>query len=90
MSVRDDCVCTTIMTTPAFANTSEFTAFKAAFNGDIVLPGEDRYEDAIRRWSRGAQRPAGIVAFVKTNEDVGLAICFAVEAGLEIAVKGEW
>ena len=86
---HDDSDCTFTMTTPAFANTTEFSAFKAAFSGDVVLPGDDAYEGAIRRWSASAERPAGVVAYVKTDEDVSLAIGFAVKAGLEIAVKGE-
>jgi len=76
------------MTAPAFASTSEFAQFKATFSGDLVLPTDEGYEDAIRRWSPSAERPAGIVTYVKTNEDVGMAIKFAVKAGLEIAVTG--
>jgi FAD/FMN-containing dehydrogenase len=36
-----------------------------------------------------SRRPAGVVAFVKDEEDVAAAIKFATDAKLEIAIKGE-
>ena len=62
--------------------------FEAAFKGDIVTPTDPGYEDAISRWSKTAVRRAAIVAFVKDAEDVTLAIKYAVDHKLAVAVRG--
>ena len=50
---------------------------KPVFDGDLVLPGDPDYEVALRRWSVTAVRPAGLVAYPKTPEDVSRVIKFA-------------
>jgi FAD/FMN-containing dehydrogenase len=61
---------------------------KAAFKGDLVFPEDADYSAAIARWSITAERKAAIVAFVKTDEDVGLAIKYAKSNKLPIAIRG--
>lgn len=67
---------------------SDFEAFRADFNGDIVTPSDPSYDEAIARWARNAARNAKIVAFVKNPQDVARAIKYAREASLSIAVRG--
>ncbi|KAG6918723.1 hypothetical protein DXG01_012208 [Tephrocybe rancida] len=58
------------------------------FKGDIVTPDDADYQKAIARWAVNAQRRAKIVAFVKDEADVGLAIKYARSAELPIAIRG--
>src|SRR5260221_7622811 len=41
-----------------------------SFKGDIVTPDDPGYSGEIARWAVNAERPAGIVAFVKDTNDV--------------------
>ncbi|KAH8091648.1 hypothetical protein BXZ70DRAFT_473549 [Cristinia sonorae] len=62
--------------------------FKAKFKGDIVTPRDADYEQALDRWAANAKRRAEVVAFVKDPADVALAIKYARDAGLRIAIRG--
>jgi FAD/FMN-containing dehydrogenase len=63
-------------------------SFQKSFKGDIVTPADADYPSAIARWASNAQRNAKIVAFVKDAEDVVLAIKFAKDNKLPIAIRG--
>ncbi|RDB18319.1 6-hydroxy-D-nicotine oxidase [Hypsizygus marmoreus] len=65
-----------------------FSVFKSTFKGDIVTPTDPDYEAAIARWACNAQRRAKIVAFVKDEADVALAIKYAKTSNLPIAIRG--
>ena len=67
---------------------SNFASFKQSFKGDISTPTDGDYAQAISRWALNAQVNAKIVAFVKTPEDVALAIAYAKENRLPIAIRG--
>ena len=67
---------------------SNFTSFKQSFKGDISTPTDVDYAQAISRWALNAQVNAKIVAFVKNPEDVVLAIAYARENCLPIAIRG--
>ncbi|TDL29768.1 FAD-binding domain-containing protein [Rickenella mellea] len=67
---------------------ADFTSFKSSFKGDIVTPSDPDYKDALNRWAINAARPAKVVAFVKDAGDVALAIKYAKQANLPIAIKG--
>ncbi|KZP17094.1 FAD-binding domain-containing protein [Athelia psychrophila] len=67
---------------------SDFSSFTQAFTGDLVVPGNVDYEASIARWARNAQRNAKVVAFVKTSEDVALALAYAKANKLPIAIRG--
>ena len=67
---------------------SNFTSFKQSFKGDISIPTDADYAQAISRWALNAQANAKIVAFVKTPEDVALAIAYARDNHLSIAIRG--
>jgi FAD/FMN-containing dehydrogenase len=60
---------------------SNFTSFQQSFKGDISTPTDADYPQAI-------SRPiVKIVAFVKTSEDVALAIAYARDNRLSIAIR---
>ena len=65
-----------------------FTQFASAFKGDLVTAGHPEYENAIKRWAANASRRAKVVAFVSCPEDVALAIKYARESMLPLAVRG--
>ena len=58
------------------------------FKGDLVKPGDPGYDDALKRWAANAVRKASVVAFVKDERDVALAIKYARDTGLPIAIRG--
>jgi FAD/FMN-containing dehydrogenase len=67
---------------------SSLAELKAAFKGELVFPEDPDYSAAIARWSITAERNAAVVAFVKTNEDVAIAIKYARHNNLPIAIRG--
>jgi FAD/FMN-containing dehydrogenase len=60
--------------------------FPSSFKGDIVTSSSPDYEQAIVRWAKNAQKNAKVVAFVKDEDDIVLAIKYAKENNLPIAV----
>lgn len=61
----------------------------ANLKGDVVTPKDgDAYEEAISRWAKNAKRRAQLVVFPKDPGDVSIALRYAVEKGIAIAVKG--
>ncbi|KAL4241231.1 oxygen-dependent FAD-linked oxidoreductase family protein [Abortiporus biennis] len=64
------------------------SAFHSTFSGDIVTPSDPSYKDSCARWAANASRPAKMIAYAKTPEDVALAIKYAKATGLRIAVHG--
>ncbi|KLO07487.1 FAD-binding domain-containing protein [Schizopora paradoxa] len=67
---------------------STFDAFKAAFQGDVVTPESPDYEASLKRWAANAERRAKVVAFVKSPQDVALAIKYAKDEGLDLSIRG--
>ena len=66
---------------------TDFSAFKQSFKGDIVTPDDDGYTQAIARWAANAERRARVVAFVKDNDDVALALKYARANSLQVAIR---
>lgn len=58
------------------------------FKGDIVTPSDSDYLDAISRWASNAVRNAKVVAFVRDESDIGLALRYAKANNLPVAVRG--
>jgi len=73
---------------PILMSESDFASFQKAFKGDLVTPGDAGYAEALSRWASNARRNAKIVAFVKCAEDASLAIKYAKEHKLPIAIRG--
>jgi FAD/FMN-containing dehydrogenase len=57
------------------------------FEGELVLPGDDGYDQHREVWNALADRRPTVIARCTSAEDVAAAVRHAREAGLEIAVK---
>jgi FAD/FMN-containing dehydrogenase len=66
---------------------SNISILRQSFNGDIVTPADPNYKEAIARWAANAERPAKAVAFVKDTNDVTLALKYARENNLQVAIR---
>ena len=66
---------------------SGLSEFKQSFKGDIVTPDDDGYAQSISRWAANAERNARVVAFVKDNNDVALALKYARTNDLQVAIR---
>lgn len=73
----------------AFTESEAYIQLESIFKGDLIIPADDNYQESIKRWSILAERPAAVVAFARDEGDVSAAVKFAVEAKLEIAIKGK-
>jgi hypothetical protein len=72
----------------SFTQSHTFTQLKSVFRGDLISSADSDYRESLKRWSVLAEKPAGLVAFVKDEDDVSAAVKFGVKAKLEIAIKG--
>ena len=66
---------------------SDLQSFKQSFKGDVVTPSDADYSEAIARWAANTERKAQVVAFVKDAQDVALALKYARQNNLPIAIK---
>ncbi|KAG8783802.1 hypothetical protein FRC20_003754 [Serendipita sp. 405] len=60
----------------------------AGFTGDLVTPGDADYESALVRFAKNSQKKAGLVAFVKSPEDVSLVIKYASANNIPLVIRG--
>jgi hypothetical protein len=58
----------------------------ASFRGELILPGDQRYDDARRVWNGMVDRRPAIIARCTGVADVVAAVAFAQEQGLLVAV----
>jgi hypothetical protein len=58
------------------------------YKGDLIVPGDEDYEVSLNRFANNARRRAGLVAFVKSAEDVSLVIKYATSQQLPLVVRG--
>lgn len=72
----------------AFIQSPAFNALKNVIRGSVIIPSDQNYQESLKRWSKLAEKPAGAVIFVKTNEDVSEVIKYAVEHKVDLAIKG--
>ena len=61
---------------------------RAATAGVVLVAGEDGYDDARRVWNADIDRRPAVIARCTCAADVAVAVRFAVERGLEVAVRG--
>jgi len=65
----------------------DISSLRQSFKGDIVTPADANYKDAIARWAANTERPARVVAFVKDTTDVVLALRYARDNNLQVAIR---
>jgi FAD/FMN-containing dehydrogenase len=68
--------------------TSDLKSMAATFTGEILYPGEDRYEQARRVHNGHIDRHPALIARCRQTNQVVEALDLADRAGLEISVKG--
>ncbi|HEY0474571.1 MAG TPA: FAD-binding oxidoreductase [Kribbella sp.] len=61
---------------------------RTAIGGPVLGPLDPGYDDARRLWNAAIDRRPAVIARCRSAEDVSRAVVFAVESGLEIAVRG--
>ncbi len=61
---------------------------KGSFRGKILLPSDDAYESARKIWNATIDRHPALIARCATTSDVVLAVNFARDNGLILAVRG--
>jgi len=72
---------------PAIAS-DRLSSFRAAFDGEVVLPSDATFDDARRVWNGMIDRRPAIVVRPTNPDAVATAIRFAREQGFELAVRG--
>ncbi len=60
----------------------------AGFAGELIGPGDDRYDDARRVWNGAIDRRPALIARCTGARDVAAAIRLARERDLPVAVRG--
>ncbi len=61
---------------------------KGSFKGKILLPSDDAYESARKIWNATIDKHPALIARCATTSDVVLAVNFARDNGLILAVRG--
>ena len=67
---------------------AEVQSLKGAFAGELIQPGDPRYESARRVWNGMVDRRPAMIARCADEGDVVAALRFARELGLPVAVRG--
>lgn len=61
---------------------------RTALGGPVLVPGDPGYEAARRVWNAAIDRRPALIAQCRSAADVSRAVTFAVQHGLEVAVRG--
>lgn len=61
---------------------------REAMTGKVLVPGDGDYDEARRVWNAAIDRRPAVIARCTSATDVSAALKFAVQHGLEIAVRG--
>lgn len=55
---------------------------------EVRSPTDTGYDKSIDRWSKAAEKPAGVAIAPTCSEDVSIVVKYAAQNGLDLAVKG--
>ena len=70
---------------------SDIDALRKLFSGTkarVIVPSDSGYAKTIERWSRAAEKPAGVSIEPTSAEEVAIAVKYARDHGIDLAVKG--
>ena len=73
------------------ASAADIRALKNALVGtdaEVFGPCDEGYSATLERWSQTAEKPAGVSVLPSSAEEVSVAVKYATENGLDLAVKG--
>ena len=67
---------------------TKIDAFKGKFRGEVVSPGDEAYDDARKIWNAMIDKHPALIVRCITTSDVVLAVNFARDNELLLAVRG--
>jgi FAD/FMN-containing dehydrogenase len=67
---------------------TKIDAFKGKFGGEVVSPGDEAYDDARKIWNAMIDKHPALIVRCITKSDVVLAVNFARDNELLLAVRG--
>jgi hypothetical protein len=53
---------------------ADVSILKQQIKGAVLLPGDDGFDESLKRWATNAERRAGIVVYVTSAEYVSAAV----------------
>ncbi|KAF1344214.1 FAD binding domain-containing protein [Delphinella strobiligena] len=66
---------------------SELQSLLSSTKAEIRTPSSTNYEESIKRWSRNAEKPAGVAIVPTSAEEISIILRYATSQYLDIAVK---
>jgi FAD/FMN-containing dehydrogenase len=72
---------------PAGLTGAQLSRLNDAFAGEIITPADDEYDEARRLWNAVHDRRPAVVVRPRTTDDVAIAIRFARDHDLALAVR---
>ncbi|HXI03339.1 MAG TPA: FAD-binding protein, partial [Candidatus Saccharimonadales bacterium] len=66
----------------------EIERLRREVSGEILLPGDDAYEDARKIWNAMIDKRPGAIVRCSSTSDVVHAVNFARENGTALAIRG--
>ena len=54
----------------------------------VLAPSDAGYDKSVERWSKAAEKPAGVAVAPKSPQEVAIAVKYSTEQSLDLAVKG--
>jgi hypothetical protein len=60
----------------------DVSTLKQQIQGTVLLPGDEGFEESLKRWAINAERRAGIVVYVTSADDVSATVTVRRMRGL--------
>ncbi|KXS94244.1 hypothetical protein AC578_10101 [Pseudocercospora eumusae] len=79
------------MATKRSATSADVEALKQALantNATVIGPSDEGFSQTIARWSKAAEKPAGVSVEPTNSEQVSIAVKYATDNNLDLAVMG--
>jgi hypothetical protein len=66
---------------------ADISALKQQITGTVLVPGDEGYEESLKRWATNAERRAGIVVQVTSAEDASATVVLTISVLLMYVVE---